>query len=485
MDEQDMVSEPTQKPPDKNKREVEEGSDKKKEPVAREYRNSQEGHDGDALAWLEGPAFNAPIEEMPTLQWPENNPENNKKSMETVAPNADQSLNEPKATHSKGGKPRDDLEEAMVWLEELAAGQGTPINEMPTLISGGQYDDITDEPAISQNLTEITGKTSILAEHDSDPMAWLEQLAVDQNSPLEELPSVADRLLASDIISQNDVEFVDETGLGRSEPMIVEVDEALNYLEKMAISEGIALDRISIDQLDIEDVPGNGLDTIDQLAAASPTIKVLTESDIDSTIEAPDGDWNELTTQIPDDPDEALAWLSGLSDEDSTDDGNQELLEGYKVDSVVDQGPTDTMLDVEALEEMPDDPDEAMAWMRGLADQEDDVSGAISNIDSDDILTGEESTASQIATGDDSLDFGQDDVARKAEPSGDFDKTIAAYRDMLESGEGGAALIAELETIVDEQPNSPDLIKLLGDAYMQDGQMQKALKTYRKGFDHL
>ncbi|MDX1417558.1 MAG: tetratricopeptide repeat protein, partial [Candidatus Promineifilaceae bacterium] len=75
--------------------------------------------------------------------------------------------------------------------------------------------------------------------------------------------------------------------------------------------------------------------------------------------------------------------------------------------------------------------------------------------------------------------------ARTAVESGDIDRAAELFQSLLDSGDDGTELVKELEAAVDKQPNSAELVKLLGDAYMQNGQLQKALSTYRKGFDHL
>jgi tetratricopeptide (TPR) repeat protein len=161
-----------------------------------------------------------------------------------------------------------------------------------------------------------------------------------------------------------------------------------------------------------------------------------------------------------------------LSTEKKTDDGEADS--GQVAD--------DQALDLVILEGMPDDPDEAMAWMVGLAGQDEDAPG-------DQLVSvkADEGEPPSIDIPDDAVlaknkDF---DAARAALIAGNLGAASEQYRKLLDEGQGGPALIGELEAAVAEQPEEPELVQLLGDAYMQDGQMQKALKTYRKGFDHL
>jgi tetratricopeptide (TPR) repeat protein len=150
-----------------------------------------------------------------------------------------------------------------------------------------------------------------------------------------------------------------------------------------------------------------------------------------------------------------------------------------------DQKVIESALDEEFLEEMPDDPDEAMTWMAGLAAQQAikrkgqprpvaiDVQGDKEQKD------GSEGESAPIA---ENPEFAQ---ARIALTSGNIDEAEAVYRSLLESDQGGPALIQELEKAVSDQPEESQLLQLLGDAYMQNGQLQKALRTYRSGIDHL
>ena len=131
---------------------------------------------------------------------------------------------------------------------------------------------------------------------------------------------------------------------------------------------------------------------------------------------------------------------------------------------------------------MPDDPDEAMAWMEGLAGQaEEEEQGQAVSAASADAEELPVVPLDDMGTSD-GPDF---DLARAALMAGSTGTAAAMYRKMLDEGHGGTALVNELETAAAEQPGAPELAQLLGDAYMQNGQIQKAMKAYSKGFDHL
>ncbi|MDX1417799.1 MAG: hypothetical protein R3293_26595, partial [Candidatus Promineifilaceae bacterium] len=338
------------------------------------YEEHQEGRDGDVLAWIEGPAFNAPIEEMPTLQWPDDLSDVSNLDAIAIEQAAQQLNSEYSESLPVDEESQGDLENAMVWLEQLAAGQGTPLDEMPTLVSGGEIDEILpSEGDLDSIVSEIPGRTTILADDDSDPMAWLEQLAVDQSSPLEELPSVADRLLASEIVSQNDVDSSTSASLAKLAPLSLMVEEALDYLERLALAGGIELDNVNIEQNDLSTFDAENLNDLDRLSKTAMTIDRLDEeADLPARNENK-SDWNELAGQIPDDPDEALAWLGALSEGVSDPQDSAELTDNPAVYGTSDElEHADAAADINTFEQMPEDPDEAMEWMKALADQAED-----------------------------------------------------------------------------------------------------------------
>lgn len=572
-----------------------------------EERDQLEGQAGDALAWLEGPAFDSPIEEMPTLQWPD-------VEAEASAAGPARSVDDVEGTGDDTPPPRDELEDAMQWLEELAKEQGTPLEEMPTLISGGESEqDLAARAAAARGLEQL-GDTTPPPQLDSDPMAWLEQLAIDQDSPLEDLPSVADRLLASEIASQTALDGEQMLEPLASQP--VELEAALKYLEDQAAAEGVVLDEVSIDDVETDDTLDEDLDAIDKMvtvAAVTTAVTKVANADADE-FDADENDseaLEDLPAQIPEDSDEELAWLSELAEEESpveqselvdeedvpdqedqtednekdgsllkkgaaavaatklvksrTDDGQEtepeteqaeeaqtltpESLEGMPDDpdeamawmgtlaeeesnvdqasemeqeadsdqdgetdkdkdgsllkkgtaavaaaklaqSLVDDGQEpgpesepaaeDKMLDAEILEGMPDDPDEAMAWMAGLA-----VVDTMMPTEQAEAAEADEMELPMAELAEEAdLELSEELVqARATLQSGDVGEAVQQYRQLLDSGQGGQQLIDELETAVASQPKEPELIQLLGDAYMQDGQLQKALKTYRAEFD--
>ena len=486
MDEQEAGTESSQEELEKEPSENTSAAEGSEAIPGGDERDPQEGRSGDALAWLEGPAFSAPIEEMPTLQWPDVEAEADDADGKQVVPDSTQSAGEVEATDGEPVQPPDDLEDAMLWLENLAKEQGTPIDEMPTLVRSGEREpDLPASGSAGQSLEQL-GETTPPPMLDSDPMAWLEQLAIDQSSPLEELPSVADRLLASEIVSQFDAGVDEESPLEPLASQPVELDDALKYLENQAEAQGISLDEVSFDQAELVEPLDEDLNALDQMVIAPIAATAMMGETDPPAVENENGDWDDLSAQIPEDPDEALAWLGELAGEEGPSDSGTDrsvLAKGAAAVAVAELVQSDDQaLDAEILEGMPDDPDEAMAWMEGLAGQNEDAPAdqMISGVpDERERPTDEFPEDAGLAENEDILQ------ARAALSTGDVGAATEQYRKLLDGGQGGPVLINELETAVAGQPEELELVQLLGDAYMQDGQLQKALKIYRKGFDHL
>ena len=77
----------------------------------------------------------APLpEEMPTMQWSDVYAELAEYENRGNESNQD-STSAPETQQSDQTGPLDGLDDAMSWLEQLAVGQGMPIDEMPTLVT--------------------------------------------------------------------------------------------------------------------------------------------------------------------------------------------------------------------------------------------------------------------------------------------------------------------------------------------------------------
>jgi hypothetical protein len=76
-------------------------------------------------------------------------------------------------------------------------------------------------------------------------------------------------------------------------------------------------------------------------------------------------------------------------------------------------------------------------------------------------------------------------IARSAIEVGNLDSAAGEYSVLVNDGEGLPFLIADLESAVGDHEGEPLLQRVLGDAYVRNGQIHKALETYRQALDHL
>jgi Flp pilus assembly protein TadD len=127
---------------------------------------------------------------------------------------------------------------------------------------------------------------------------------------------------------------------------------------------------------------------------------------------------------------------------------------------------------------MPDDPDEAMLWMAGLA-----AEGVEQQAEKRAVAPDTAVEEPAPATGQAPEETAGETVieARHALAAGNVAAAVKIYRQHLDRGPGDLALLEELENAVAGTPDEPELLTLLGDAYMQNGQVQQALEAYRKG----
>lgn len=476
------------------------------DPLASEPGDERDAESTNDDAAMEEISTALPPEEMPTMQWSDVYAE--LAEYEKLENGSDQEG----LTSARGQQqpdqtgPLDGLEDAMSWLEQLAAGQGMPIDEMPTLVTAQPVsEEEPQEAEVSDGPSEPELVVPVL-ELDSDPMAWLEQLAVDQSSPLEELPSVADRLLASEIISQTEI----PPNSTINDPY--DVDQALSYLEQLANAQSVDLAEVSFDTGQPADSLNAALTIIDGLVltglaaavAASKPETPFGEKDptpVTTEVTGPEDltksdQLSDLSTDMPDDPQNVLDWLGTIGEE--SDDISMEIEEEADTldppaDTPVsgqsdseselmtqDQASEGSQIDADALDEMPEDPDEAIAWMQRLAT----TGSQSSSTESGTSLSHEELDSS--AESGSSLSHSETLVAAKAAlDSDDLDQALSIYQSVLDEGDTPDELVAALEDAVEDRGDSPGLLRLLGDAYMQNGEIDKAISTYRKGFDHL
>ncbi|MEK7278476.1 MAG: hypothetical protein AAB427_14085, partial [Chloroflexota bacterium] len=76
-------------------------------------------------------------------------------------------------------------------------------------------------------------------------------------------------------------------------------------------------------------------------------------------------------------------------------------------------------------------------------------------------------------------------AARENLETSDFGKAAGAYAEVIKSGVMLEEVIADLEAANENHPNTPEILRTLGDAYVRDNQLQRALDIYKQALQGL
>ena len=76
-------------------------------------------------------------------------------------------------------------------------------------------------------------------------------------------------------------------------------------------------------------------------------------------------------------------------------------------------------------------------------------------------------------------------AARENLETSDFGKAAGAYAEVIKSGVMLEEVIADLEAANENHPNTPEILRTLGDAYVRDNQLQRALDIYKQALEGL
>ena len=637
----------------------------------------------DAMAWLEQLAAKqgAPLDELPTVDELPKMPEPVAEVEPVVEQEVDLFEEEmvvdlPSAEMDElASSVPEDPEEAMAWLEQLAAKQGAPLDELPTVDELPRVDElpkmpepvtevelpepeaeveaeaevesvVVDELEIEAEMPAMPTETDEVPEDLDDAMAWLEQLAAKQGAPLDELPTVdelpdmpepvaevelpepeaeveAEAEVESVVVDELEIEAEIETGMPaittETDEVPEDLDDAMAWLEQLAAKQGAPLDELpTVDEMPrVDELPkmpepvaevelpepvaeeaktvelpvvesDSELDALAWLDDLAPPMDFETESSsIEATKskslvpEAPEVDEDEFGL---DDSDKALAWLERLA---LTDDEG-ELINALPKSSEPPAQPVEspeevvpvpepvseaeTVLEVvpasatepDSEPETPTAPPEPIepeqpeteagsdsliteltgqdvgdmpdwldwesdssdlnvggdAWLDSLDDSpdlltsEEDVisetgelapinlpaSGALEapskpptgplerpvDVDTTSSLLDTDTASERQAISDNvRLNAGILQAARQAVDEGDFATATNNYTELVEAGEDLPMLVTDLQFAISRHRRQPLLHRVLGDAYVQQGELQKALDVYRDVLNQL
>lgn len=272
--------------------------------------------------------------------------------------------------------PMDDLDAAMAWIEELAASQDAPIEEIPSVADRALASKLMMEAGLTpivSPLDELGSETSLLdsltpthpfieEEDFADTIVLVETLAADQDGAAD-FPTVREEVEIVEPFERGEaeVEPADESALGTDESVIYEDEgiEVLSFEEAMAYLDEMAGQQEVEDQVETQAEPS--IITLDPESATSEESADATDEFSDELIVA---EWVVEDVDVED---------VDIKDHFVED----EISESHRIEEVAvdDQLMADPGIDVNVLEYLPIDDVDAEVVEVFVAEERNDTSG--------------------------------------------------------------------------------------------------------------
>jgi hypothetical protein len=404
----------------------------------------------------------------------------------------------------------EDMAQAMAWMQELIGDMGQP---------AAPASDVTaPEPTVEPDELPITVISATPVEEDDSALSWLNNLAV-QDEPISALPNLDEPFTVDDLETAATTPQDEEVALDWLEAMTAEQSDSFESLMGPSFT---STNEDLLDELTgIPEDPDAAMDWLDQMAAQQGDEPATLPTRPVSLIKEPS------TPAVPVEVMDALVQVETkrqkaqtgplklpepppMPPEEPVQEQEEEdipfsLISELTSGDVAESLPDWLSLDAIGTEEMP------LSWLRG---RDLDATGWLESeeemVDAEPVLdmpfvtpvepvieasepqrreTEAASASSETMAFAANLDVRADDgqlaAARQLLQTRKYDEAINQYSGLLEQSASISPLITELETVVDTHPAQPLLRRLLGDAYMRNGQLQKALETYRKALDQL
>lgn len=414
----------------------------------------------------------------------------------------------------------DDDEDAMAWLEAMAGDGGdiefdmqpppiTPSEDAafadidyggsskPDMDDVEAVADVEETEATVESMLEVDDAADDLSADvdalldlgdDEDAMAWLEAMAGDDGD-------IEFDMQPPPITPSEDAAFADIDYSGRG------TDEVVTAVEESADSDDVLAD--------VPEDPDEAMAWLEKMAAQQTSELSPELGDLPELADTPVPAWLQAAEEEPGIPD--ISDVTGAE----KDAGGLDLFEdALGVD--IEDDLSDSLPDWFSMDAQSSPPSGQTGWLRSLEEvdvgswleAEEEATGK--EVDADVTLpdTGEIVSQAKPGTGplpslEPDLPAESPEVARPATESvgqsaipqlstarsaveeNRYEDALGEYQQLIASGQGTMALINDLETIAGEHPEQPAFRRLLGDAYMRNGQLQKALNTYRDALDQL
>ncbi len=336
----------------------------------------------------------------------------------------------------------EDPDEAMAWLEQLAAQQGAPIDELPTLHGEGSEDfrppgedqlefslegpdekktsqeygetpDVAEEfdrfaaaveselqrirQAKDQEQDEEAGRNDRefdeIPEDPDEAMAWLEKLAARQGAQFEELPTLSgEREVDVETFHEYEVSTEEDFGIDELDELALPADdaEALAWLEELADDEPIKME----EEARMVEEPITPVRPWDVESARLEVEELFPGSQSEQVFDSEEG--------LAAEDEDSLAWMEQLVVE------RQEIEDAYAIQAMEDESgteeiePPDWLVDSgdtteEAGSEVEDESREVVEELAAVRDEEDQASIELTNALLEEELASDESTEELVS----------------------------------------------------------------------------------------
>lgn len=307
------------------------------------------------LDWLARMAQRESIEELPTLEWrrigepmqsallPPTREETVADDESTASQGIDAAESHPEAARPPLEPQESQPDTGLSWLDPISSEEPIPD------LTGFKLPDEPDDAELRALALDLDPDDELPSADDLDAaMAWIEELAASQDAPIEDIPSVVDRALASKLLMEtgasqsvspldelgSDSEMIGDTPI---HPFIEEEDlaDTVVLVETMAADQGISVDlpdepvELQDEPVEVQDAPVEIVDSADGMeedaGSDEPEPDVIIEpeqhkGDLESTAE------EEPTDSFEAPPDamsfeEAMAYLEGMAAEQKAELG--------------------------------------------------------------------------------------------------------------------------------------------------------------------
>lgn len=319
-----------------------------------------------------------------------------------------------------GEVPAMSFEEAIAYLEGIAQGKAEPElqlefdNELSGESIGEEIEEVSEEvlgsssevdalqmipEATTQEINELLIEEALVQESTADMEGFNEEII--EEAPIEASTAdvedfskeIEDGSLTADIAIAYSL---DRNGTGQ-----YPLDVKLVAIDALALPTGRRIEEIDASLGSFQPARQLSSDLLSAIDWLETTLQD-TASLIETTpTELADED---LIQMMPEDPDEALAWLVRLANDDLEDTRLHQTgaspagLDGYEVFEVSSGISSQPASEIKANEieadlmAMPEDPDEAMAWLESFADMDIQTGESIRPVETPEVAYGEQAS---------------------------------------------------------------------------------------------